>query len=281
MFLRNYVVAPVVNLVCRPTVIGLENVPAQGPAILASNHLSVPDTIFMPVAVPRQVYFLAKSEYFTTPGLKGRVVAAFFRAINQIPMDRRGGRASARSLSAGGQALAEGKLVGIYPEGTRSPDGRLYRGKIGVARLALESGAPVVPVAMIGTDRMQPPGSRFPDPRRAKITTVFGEPMDFSELTGRQGEHAVLRRVTDEIMDRIQELSGQERAEGYAADRKRRLAEERTTGLKAQARDVAQATRERGRAVGTAVSQQAGNLAGKLQGGARDAHDDDTPGGAA
>lgn len=197
MFLRNYVVAPVVNRVCRPTVIGLEHVPSHGPAILASNHLSVPDTIFMPVAVPRQVFFLAKSEYFNTPGLKGRLTAAFFKAINQIPMDRRGGQASAKSLSAGGQALAEGKLLGIYPEGTRSPDGRLYRGKVGVARLALESGAPVIPVAMIGTDKMQPLGSRFPDPRRARITTIFGEPMDFSHLRGQQVDHATLRRVTD------------------------------------------------------------------------------------
>ena len=266
MFLRNYVVAPVVNLVCRPTVIGLEHVPAHGPAILASNHLSVPDTIFMPVAVPRQVYFLAKSEYFTTPGIRGRIVAAFFRAINQIPMDRRGGSASAKSLSAGGQALAEGKLVGIYPEGTRSPDGRLYRGKVGVARLALETGAPVVPVAMIGTDKMQPLGSRFPDPRRARITTIFGAPLDFSGLKGQQGDHATLRRVTDEIMAAIQQLSGQETADGYASEHKRRLAEERSGGLKAQARDVAQATRDRGRSVTDAVTQQASTLNARLHG---------------
>ncbi len=278
MFLRTYVVAPVVNLICRPTVIGLDNVPAQGPAILASNHLSVPDSIFMPVAVPRQVYFLAKSEYFTTPGLRGRVVAWFFRAINQIPMDRRGGRASAESLSAGGQALAEGKLVGIYPEGTRSPDGRLYRGKIGVARLALETGAPVIPVAMHGTDRMQPLGSRFPDPRRAKITTTFGEPMDFSHLMSQHGDHATLRRVTDEIMAAIQQLSGQERADVYAADHKRRLAQEKAQeksgGLSTQAREVAQATKEKGRAVTDAVSQQAGALGEKLRDRSHDGTDE-------
>ncbi|CAL8897422.1 1-acyl-sn-glycerol-3-phosphate acyltransferase [Kocuria varians] len=277
MFLRTYVVAPVVNLVCRPTVVGLDNVPSEGPAILASNHLSVPDAIFMPVAVPRQVYFLAKSEYFTTPGLRGRIVAWFFRAINQIPMDRRGGRASAQSLSAGGQALAEGKLVGIYPEGTRSPDGRLYRGKIGVARLALETGAPVIPVAMIGTDRMQPLGSRFPDPRRARITTVFGEPMDFSHLMSQHGDHATLRRVTDEIMAAIQQLSGQERAEGYAADHKRRLAEQKSEALAEQARDVAEATREKGRAVTDAVSQQAGALGAKLRGRSHDTPDEQGP----
>ena len=266
MFLRNYVVAPVVNMVCRPTVIGLENVPTEGPAILASNHLSVPDTIFMPVAVPRQVYFLAKSEYFNTPGIRGRIVAGFFRAINQIPMDRRGGQASARSLSAGGQALTEGKLVGIYPEGTRSPDGRLYRGKIGVARLALETGAPVIPVAMIGTDKMQPLGSRFPDPRRAKITTIFGAPMDFSDLMPQCRDHTTLRRVTDEIMDAIGELSGQERADLYAAEHKRRLAEEKTDTLRAQARDVAEAARERGRHVTDALSHQAGDLNARLHG---------------
>ncbi|WP_407657230.1 lysophospholipid acyltransferase family protein [Kocuria tytonis] len=281
MFLRNYVVAPVVNLVCRPTVIGLEHVPAHGPAILASNHLSVPDSIFMPVAVPRQVYFLAKSEYFHTPGIRGRIVATFFRAINQIPMDRRGGRASAAALSAGGQALAEGKLVGIYPEGTRSPDGRLYRGKIGVARLALETGAPVIPVAMIGTDKMQPLGSRFPDPRRARITTVFGEPMDFSHLTSRHGDHPTMRRVTDEIMAAIAELSGQETADVYAADHKRRLAEEKSASFRAQARDVAQATRDRGRAMTDAVSQQAGELGAKLQGRPRGGTDERGPGGTA
>ena len=266
MFLRNYVVAPVVNRVCRPTVIGLEHVPSHGPAILASNHLSVPDTIFMPVAVPRQVFYLAKSEYFNTPGLKGRLTAAFFKAINQIPMDRRGGQASAKSLSAGGQALAEGKLLGIYPEGTRSPDGRLYRGKVGVARLALETGAPVVPVAMIGTDKMQPPGSRFPDPRRARITTIFGAPLDFAHLKGQQADHATLRRVTDEIMTAIQRLSGQETAPGYAAEYKRRMAEEKSSALKSQARDAAQATRERGRAVTGAVAEQAGSLADRLHG---------------
>lgn len=277
MFLRNYVVAPVVNMVCRPTVIGLEHVPAHGPAILASNHLSVPDSIFMPVAVPRQVYFLAKSEYFNTPGIRGRIVAAFFKAINQIPMDRRGGSASAKSLSAGGQALAEGKLVGIYPEGTRSPDGRLYRGKIGVARLALETGAPVIPVAMIGTDAMQPLGSRFPDPRRARITTIFGTPMDFSHLMSQHGDHATLRRVTDEIMAAIAELSGQQTADVYAADHKRRLAEEKTSSFKAQAREVAQATRERGRSVTDAVSQQAGSLGARLHGRSHEETDEGGP----
>ena len=282
MFLRNYVVAPVVNRVCRPTVIGLEHVPSHGPAILASNHLSVPDTIFMPVAVPRQVFFLAKSEYFNTPGLKGRLTAAFFKAITQTPLDRRGGQASAKSLSAGGQALAEGKLLGIYPEGTRSPDGRLYRGKVGVARLALESGAPVIPVAMIGTDKMQPLGSRFPDPRRARITTIFGEPMDFSHLRGQQGDHATLRRVTDEIMAAIQRLSGQEVADVYATEHKRRMAEGKTSALLAQAKEVAQATRDKGRSVTDAVSQQAGHLNDTLHrrphGGTDSGADDGTPG---
>lgn len=271
MFLKRYVVGPVTRLVYRPSAVGLENVPAHGPAILASNHLSISDSIFMPVAVPRQVYFLAKSEYFTRRGLKGRVVAAFFKAINQIPMDRGGGRASAQALSTGGRALQEGKLVGIYPEGTRSPDGRLYRGKIGVARLALESGAPVVPIAMVGTDKIQPVGTRFPDPRRAKVTTVFGEPLDFSHLKGSYGDHATMRRVTDEIMTAIARLSGQQIAPGYAAEHKKKLADQKRESLRAQVRDAAETAREKGRAVSAQVSQQAEQLGAKLPGRSPDA----------
>lgn len=266
MFLKRYVVGPVTHAVYRPSAVGLENVPAHGPAILASNHLSISDSLFMPVAVPRQVYFLAKAEYFTGRGLKGRVVAAFFRAINQIPMDRAGGRASVRALSTGGRALQEGKLVGIYPEGTRSPDGRLYRGKIGVARLALETGAPVIPIAMLGTDKIQPLGTRFPDPRRAKVTTVFGEALDFSHLKGRHGDHATMRRVTDEIMAAIAQLSGQDIAPGYAGEYKKKLAEHKRESLKAQVRDAAESAKEKGRAVSAQVTQQAEQLGAKLPG---------------
>ncbi|MBD2763394.1 MULTISPECIES: 1-acyl-sn-glycerol-3-phosphate acyltransferase [unclassified Candidatus Sulfotelmatobacter] len=274
MFLKRYVVGPVVNTVYRPKAIGLENVPSQGAAILASNHLSISDSVFMPVAVPRQVYFLAKSEYFTGPGVKGKVVGAFFRAINQIPMDRNGGKASAKALSAGGQALQDGKLLGIYPEGTRSPDGRLYRGKIGVARLALETGAPVVPIAMVGTDKIQPLGSKFPDPRKAKVTTIFGQPLDFSRFKGRHGDHALLREVTDQIMAAIQELSGQETAAVYAANYKKELAEHKREQFKTQVKDAAESAREKGRSMSATVSQQAEQLGSKLPGRSHDGHDD-------
>lgn len=279
MFLKRYVVGPVVNTVYRPKAVGLENVPAQGPAILASNHLSISDSVFMPVAVPRQVYFLAKSEYFTGPGLKGKIVGAFFRAINQIPMDRAGGKASAQALSAGGKVLVDGNLLGIYPEGTRSPDGRLYKGKIGVARLALETGAPVIPIAMVGTDKIQPVGARFPDPRRAKVTTVFGEPLDFSHLKGQHGNHATMREVTDQIMAAIQALSGQETVDVYAANYKKELAEQKREQFRTQVKDVAESAREKGRSVSASVTQQAEQLGNKLPGRSHDGTDDKPTGG--
>lgn len=229
MFLKNWVVAPFINLVFRPKVVGAHNVPSTGAAILASNHLSASDHIFMPIAVERQIFFLAKSDYFTGKSLKGKIVAWFFRAINQIPMDRSGGRKSAASLSAGGKKLVEGELLGIYPEGTRAHDGRLYRGKIGVARLVLESGAPVVPIAMIGTDVVQPLGAPFPAPWRQKngfrLTTIFGEPLDFSHLKDRADDRDAVRQITDEIMQAIQKLSGQEYVHAYAADVKRAAAQ--------------------------------------------------------
>ncbi|HST72717.1 MULTISPECIES: lysophospholipid acyltransferase family protein [Kocuria] len=265
MFLKRYVVGPLVNVAFRPEVRGLHHVPAEGPAILASNHLSVSDSVFMPVAVPRQVFFLAKADYFNGPGLKGRVTSAFFRAINQIPMDRSGGRASARSLSAGGRKLQEGQLLGIYPEGTRSPDGRLYKGKIGVARLALESGAPVVPIAMVGTDKVQPIGARMPLPRRkARVATVFGEPLDFSRYQGRQGEHALLREVTDEIMHAIQALSGQVYVDVYAADQKRRLAEQKRHETKQAAVELVGSAKDKARSAAHTAAQSAKHAADNL-----------------
>lgn len=224
MFLKDWIVTPVINAVFRPEVEGAHHVPSQGAAILASNHLSAADHIFMPIAVQRQIYFLAKSDYFTGRSLKGRAVAAFFRAINQIPMDRSGGRKSAASLSAGGRKLAEGELLGIYPEGTRSHDGRLYRAKIGVARLVMESGAAVIPIAMINTDVVQPLGTPFPAPWRQKgkrVKTIFGEPLDFSEYKGRTGDRVAAREISDRITQAIQELSQQEYVDTYAADARR------------------------------------------------------------
>ncbi|MFE4230241.1 lysophospholipid acyltransferase family protein [Arthrobacter sp. NPDC056886] len=221
-FMKTFVLGPVVKLLFRPWVKGLDNVPAQGAAILASNHLSFSDSIFMPLMVPRPVVFLAKSEYFTGTGIKGRLTAAFFRLTNQLPMDRSGGAASAQSLNAGMQVLRNGSLMGIYPEGTRSPDSRLYRGKVGVARLALQARVPVIPVAMIGTDKVQPIGKRVPNIRR--IGMIFGEPLDFSRYYGMEDDRMVQRSVTDEIMYELMRLSGQEYVDEYAAVVKLRLA---------------------------------------------------------
>ncbi|SDL81779.1 1-acyl-sn-glycerol-3-phosphate acyltransferase [Arthrobacter sp. ok362] len=221
-FMKTFVLGPVVKLLFRPWVKGLDNVPAEGAAILASNHLSFSDSIFMPLMVPRPVVFLAKSEYFTGTGIKGRLTAAFFRLTNQLPMDRSGGAASALSLNAGMDVLRNGSLMGIYPEGTRSPDARLYRGKVGVARLALQARVPVIPVAMIGTDKVQPIGKRVPNIRR--IGMIFGEPLDFSRYYGMEDDRLVQRSVTDEIMYELMRLSGQEYVDEYAAVVKLRLA---------------------------------------------------------
>ncbi|MFS0716196.1 lysophospholipid acyltransferase family protein [Arthrobacter sp. 1P04PC] len=221
-FMKTFVLGPVLKTLFRPWVKGLDNVPASGAAILASNHLSFSDSIFMPLMVPRPVVFLAKSEYFTGKGVKGKLTAAFFRLTNQLPMDRSGGAASAQSLNAGMDVLKNGSLLGIYPEGTRSPDSRLYRGKVGVARLALQARVPVIPVAMIGTDKVQPIGKRVPNIRR--IGMIFGEPMDFSRYYGMEDDRLIQRSVTDEIMYELMRLSGQEYVDEYAAVVKLRLA---------------------------------------------------------
>lgn len=220
--MKTFVLGPVLKTLFRPWVKGLDNVPAEGAAILASNHLSFSDSIFMPLMVPRPVVFLAKSEYFTGKGIKGRLTATFFRLTNQLPMDRSGGAASALSLNAGMDVLKNGSLLGIYPEGTRSPDSRLYRGKVGVARLALQARVPVVPVAMIGTDKVQPIGKRMPNIRR--IGMIFGEPLDFSRYYGMEDDRLIQRSVTDEIMYELMRLSGQEYVDEYAAVVKLRLA---------------------------------------------------------
>ncbi len=200
----------------RPKVKGLRNVPASGPLIIASNHLSFSDSIFMPLVVPRKVTFLAKSEYFTSPGPKGLLKKLTFIALGQVPVDRSGGRRSEAALITGLQVLAEGKCIGIYPEGTRSPDGRLYKGRTGIARLAIESGAPIVPVAMFNTEKIQPTGQVVPNIKRVGMT--FGEPMYFD---GDSTDLQYLRKVTDKIMNRIQELSGQEYVDEYAVKAKK------------------------------------------------------------
>ncbi|HSN05779.1 MAG TPA: lysophospholipid acyltransferase family protein [Candidatus Angelobacter sp.] len=211
-------IGPWVRLLFRPKVEGLENLPADGAAILASNHLSFSDSIFLPLVCKRRITFLAKSDYFTTPGLKGWLTKLFMSGVGQVPVDRSGGRASEAAMRTGLGILSEGKLLGIYPEGTRSGDGRLYRGKTGVARMALEAGVPVVPCAMINTHLIQPPGRLRPRIMRVKI--AIGAPLDFSRYEGMSGDRFVLRSMTDEIMYELMQLSGQEYVDVYAAKAK-------------------------------------------------------------
>jgi 1-acyl-sn-glycerol-3-phosphate acyltransferase len=213
---------PLLRGFVRPTVIGLEHIPATGGAIIASNHLSIVDSIYLPLMVPRPVTFAAKSEYFTGTRLIDKLTAAYLRSTNQLAVDRTGPRAAQDMLEAALERLRGGDLFGIYPEGTRSPDGRLYRGRIGVGWLAVNSGLPVVPVAMKGTDRVLAPGRIVPHPGRIQIT--IGKPVSFGpEML--QGPSAKVRRtITDEIMRAIGELSGQEYVPMYASTRKEELA---------------------------------------------------------
>jgi 1-acyl-sn-glycerol-3-phosphate acyltransferase len=200
--------------VFRPQSEGLENVPSDGPAILASNHLSYADWLFMPLTQKRKVTFVAKAEYFTSPGIKGWFQKTFFSGAGQVPIDRSGADAAAGALISAKRILDDGGLFGIYPEGTRSHDGRLYRGKTGVARLALETGVPVIPVAVIGTDVVAPPGKKFGTITRPVVR--FGKPLDFSRYEGLEDDRFILRSVTDEIMYEIMRLSGQEYVDLYA-----------------------------------------------------------------
>ncbi|WP_433170727.1 lysophospholipid acyltransferase family protein [Actinoallomurus sp. CA-150999] len=211
--LKHVLLGPLLRVVFRPKVTG--TVP-NGAAILASNHLSFCDSLFLPLMAPRKVVFIGKEEYFVGTGLKGRLIAAFFRGVGTIPVDRRGGSEAADALDTALRVLKEGRLFGIYPEGTRSPDGRLYRGKTGVARLALASGAPVVPCALIGTDQVQPMGHKMPK-KIMRVEVRFGEPIRFSE-------DADPRAATDEIVAAIQKLSGQEYVDVYAASVKKAAA---------------------------------------------------------
>ncbi|MCB0924268.1 MAG: 1-acyl-sn-glycerol-3-phosphate acyltransferase [Mycobacterium sp.] len=206
---------PLLSFLGRPKVEGLEHVPHDGPAILASNHLAVADSFFLPLVVRRRITFLAKSEYFTGTGIKGRLTAWFYTVAGQVPIDRANADAAQGALNTAQRLLGEGKLLGMYPEGTRSPDGRLYKGKSGLARLALETGVPVIPVAMIGTDVVNPPGSRMW--RFGRVTVKFGTPMDFSRFDGMAGNRFIERAVIDEVMYELMKLSGQEYVDIYAA----------------------------------------------------------------
>lgn len=219
--MKYVVVGPIVKAVFRPWIVGRGNVPSNGAAILASNHLSVSDSIFLPLLIDRRMSFLAKSDYFTGRGLKGWATKNFMKATGQIPIDRSGGKASEASLNTGLQVLGRGDLLGIYPEGTRSPDGKLYRGRTGIARMALEAKVPVVPVIMVDTDTAMPIGQTIP--RVVRVGVVIGEPLDFSRYAGMENDRYILRSVTDEIMVALQRLGEQHYDDVYASSVKERM----------------------------------------------------------
>jgi 1-acyl-sn-glycerol-3-phosphate acyltransferase len=221
-WIAKYTLGITLKVVFRSWSRGKRNVPRHGPVILASNHLSFADHFFSAEPLPRKVVFLAKAEYFTGKGIKGLASRAFFSGVGQIPIDRTGGEASERALRSGLRVLAGGNVLGIYPEGTRSPDGRLYRGRTGVARLALESRAPVVPCAMMNTFEFLPSGSRNPK-FSIRPGAIFGKPMEFSRYYGSETDREALRAVTDEIMAEIGRLSGQEYVNIYAKAAKEQL----------------------------------------------------------
>lgn len=219
--LKHLVLGPLLKTIYRPWIEGAENIPKTGPVIIVGNHLSVIDSFFLPLMIERRVYYLAKSDYFTGKGLKGAFVRNFMLGVGQLPIDRSGGKASEDSLNTGLRILKEGKVLGIYPEGTRSPDARLYRGRTGVSRLILESGATVVPAVMVDTEKAMPIGVRIPRIRR--IGTIIGKPLDFSRFEALAADRFVLRSITDEIMYEIQQLSGQKYVDVYASTVKARL----------------------------------------------------------
>lgn len=221
-YLLKYVLlGPLLRLAFRPKIEGLENIPDSGGALMASNHLAVLDSFILPLMVQRRVTFPAKREYFTEPGFKGRLKKWFFTGAGQVPIDRSGGSAAQEALDTCVRLLREGHLVGIYPEGTRSPDGRLYKGKTGMARIALESQVPVIPVAMFGTDRANPIGSRMWRPTKVRIK--IGAPLYFTRYEGLVGDRFVERSITDEVMYDLMELSTQEYVDVYATKAKEDL----------------------------------------------------------
>ncbi|WP_309650035.1 lysophospholipid acyltransferase family protein [Nocardioides sp.] len=231
-FLKWVALGPLLRVVFRPQVEGSQHVPEEGAAILASNHLSYADWLFMPLTLARRVTFVAKAEYFTTPGIKGWFQKQFFSGAGQVPIDRTSASAAEGALSSAKRILGEGDLFGIYPEGTRSHDGKLYRGKTGVARLALETGVPVIPVAVVGTDVVAPPGKTFGTFTRPVVR--FGKPLDFSRYAGMENDRYILRSITDEIMYEIMRLSGQEYVDMYAG-----RAKEESKRLEAEAKALA------------------------------------------
>lgn len=220
--LKYILVGPWITLIGRPTFEGAENFPKEGAALLAVNHLSIMDWLYLPVRSPRRIIFLAKSEYFTTPGLKGAWNRFFFSQTGQVPIDRSGADAADDAMNTGVRILNEGKLLGVFVEGTRSPDGRLYRGKTGAARMAMRAGVPIIPIGLIGTDKALPLDKKILRP--AKIRIKIGEPLDLTPWKDRIGDRTAEREITDEVMRRIQALTGQEYVpDTYGADEKKRL----------------------------------------------------------
>ena len=213
--MKHWVIGPLLTTVFRPWVKGLENVPRTGPLIVVCNHLSFVDSVFLPLMIDRQMAFLAKSDYFTGKGIRGWFIRFFMTSAGQLPIDRSGGKASEASLNAGLQVLADGGVLAIYPEGTRSPDGRMYRGRTGVARMILEAHVPVIPAAVIGTEKVMPLGSNIPKVHRVGV--VIGEPLDFSRFEGMETDRFVLRSITDEIIYEMNALSEQEYVDVYAS----------------------------------------------------------------
>lgn len=221
-FLKNILIGPPLRVLSRPKAEGTHHVPVEGPAIIASNHLAVCDSFFMPMMISRRVTFLAKSDYFTQPGFVGFLKKKFFEFAGQVPVDRSSGQAAESALIAARKVLGSGGLLGIYPEGSRSPDGRLHRGKTGAARIALDTGAPIVPVAMFGTRETNPPGTVVPRPGPVRV--VFGEPLNPADYADSAGDRAVERAFTDDLMKALQQLSGQEYVDRYSADVKAEIA---------------------------------------------------------
>jgi 1-acyl-sn-glycerol-3-phosphate acyltransferase len=213
--LKYIFLGPLLAMLGRPKIEGLENIPRSGPAILASNHLAVMDSFYLPLVVRRRITFLAKAEYFTGTGLKGWLSRWFFNAVGQVPIDRTDADSAQAALRTAERLLGEGKLLCMYPEGTRSPDGRLYKGKTGMGRLALQTGVPVIPVAMIGTNVVNPPGTTML--RFGRVSVRFGKPMDFSRFEGMAGNRFIERTVTDEVIYELMGLTGQEYVDIYAA----------------------------------------------------------------
>ncbi|WP_418002571.1 lysophospholipid acyltransferase family protein [Mycobacterium sp. PDNC021] len=213
---KHILMGPLLRLLGRPKVTGLEYVPDHGPVLLASNHLAVVDSFYLPLVLRRRIFFLAKAEYFTGTGIKGKLIKFFYSSTGQVPIDRTNADSAADALTAAAKILDQGKLLGMYPEGTRSPDGKLYKGKTGLARIALETGIPVIPVAMINTDVVNPPGSKMW--HFARVEVKFGKPMDFRRFEGLAGNRFIERAVIDEVMYELMRLSGQEYVDLYAAD---------------------------------------------------------------